>query len=242
MPRFFVSSPLPSPGEAVTLVGDDARHITLSLRMKPGDPITLCDGRGTDACGEVVSVGESVSVRVTEVSPSVAEPSFSATVFQAAVKGEKFDVVVRKSTELGAARVVPFVSSRCIYRPAVGERDKKADRWEKIAREAAMQSGRGAIPGIGETLAFGAMLTEAAKADIALFCWEGATESVRSVIRDRRPASVAVVIGPEGGFSEQEAESARSAGLAPVSLGARILRTETASGAVLSVLAYEFDS
>ena len=240
MPRFFTDSPL-SPGLTVTLSGEDSRHVSRSLRMKPGDPLTLCDGKGADADCVIISVGEETAVEVKAVRPSESEPPYRAVVFQAATKGEKFDTVVQKATELGASSVTPFVSSRCIYRPDTGARDKKAQRWEKIAEEASKQSGRGVIPKIGETLAFSAMLAEAAASDIALFCWEGATEPLPSVLKGRTPSSVSVVVGPEGGFSEKEAEEARAAGLVPVSLGRRILRTETAAGAVLSILFYEYD-
>ncbi|MBQ7475412.1 MAG: 16S rRNA (uracil(1498)-N(3))-methyltransferase [Clostridia bacterium] len=241
MPRFFIEGAAASPGDVLAVTGEDARHIASSLRMRPGEPIVLCDGRGTDFFSTVTGVGAEVTVRVDSVSSSVGEPPYGATVYQAAVKGDRFDTVVEKAVECGASSVVPFVSSRCVSRPDPKDAPKKIKRWEKIAREAAMQSGRGAVPTVGGVLSFTDMLREAAKADVALFCWERATVPLRDVLKGKKPSTVSVVIGPEGGFSDGEAAAAENAGLVPVSLGSRILRTETASGSVLSVLSYEFD-
>ncbi|MBR3639913.1 MAG: RNA methyltransferase, partial [Clostridia bacterium] len=114
-------------------------------------------------------------------------------------------------------------------------------RRERIALEAAGQCGRGIVPSVCAALTFEKAVEEAAGADLPLFCWECAATPLKDVLRGRDPSTVSVVIGPEGGFSEEEAKYAEQAGLVPVSLGSRILRTETASGAVLSVLSYEFD-
>ena len=210
--------------------------------MKRGDALTLCDGVGTDFGCVAVDFAGAVTVEVVSSSPSAGEPPYRATVFQAEIKGDKFDTVIQKAVELGAAGIVPFTSSRCVCRPDARDADKKKKRRERIALEAAKQCGRGTVPSVGETLPFHKTLAEAAKADLPLFCWEEATTPLKDVIRGKDPSTVSVVIGPEGGFSADEARAAEAAGMIAVSLGRRILRTETAAGAVLSVLSYELDN
>jgi 16S rRNA (uracil1498-N3)-methyltransferase len=241
MPRFFIEGTSPVPGDRITLSEEDTRHVSLSLRMKRGDALTLCDGMGTDFGCVAVDFAGAVTVEVVSVSPSAGEPPYRAAVFQAEIKGDKFDTVIQKSVELGASGIVPFTSSRCVCRPDARDAEKKKIRRERIALEAAKQCGRGIIPSVGATLAFGKMTEQAANADLPLFCWEEASTPLKDVLRGKDPSTVSVVIGPEGGFSADEAKTAHAAGMIPVSLGRRILRTETAAGAVLSVLSYEFD-
>ena len=243
MPRFFIEEGAAAPGvsDLYTVSGDDARHISSSLRMREGEKLTLCDGAGNDYLCSVVSVGHDVTVRVLSVSPSRGEPPYRAAVYQALVKGDKFDSVVQKSVECGASSVTPFLSSRCVSRPDERSAGKKAERWRKIAAEAAMQCGRGALPEVGEAIPFSEAIKKAAAADIPLFCYEGGGEPLRDVLRGMRPGTVSVIIGPEGGFSPEEAAEAAAAGMKTVSLGARILRTETVAQTVLSCLSYEFE-
>ncbi len=241
MPRFFIEGISPKPGDRITLSEEDSRHAALSLRLKRGDALTLCDGAGVDYECLAVDFGSAVTVEVVSSAPSGCEPPYRAVVFRAEVKGDKFDTVVQKAVELGASAIVPFVSSRCVSRPDPRDAEKKRKRRGKIALEAAKQCGRGIVPAVGATLTFEEATAEAAKCDLPLFCWEEATAPIKDHIRGKSPATVAVVIGPEGGFSADEAKIAESAGLVPVSLGKRILRTETASGAVLSALSYEYE-
>ncbi len=243
MPRFFIdkNTHAPAPGDLLQITGDDARHISSSLRMREGEELTLCDGAGSDFLCAVVSAGRDVTVRVLSASASRGEPPYRAAVYQALVKGDKFDSVVQKSVECGAASVTPFLSSRCVSRPDDRSAGKKSDRWRRIAREAAMQCDRGAIPEVEDSLTFSEAIKTAAEADIPLFCYEGGGEPLRDVLRGMRPGTVSVVIGPEGGFSPEEAAEAAAAGMKTVSLGARILRTETVAQTVLSCLSYEFE-
>ena len=243
MPRFFIEEGAAAPGvgDLYTVSGEDARHIASSLRMREGEKLTLCDGAGNDYLCSVVSVGRDVTARVLSVFPSRGEPPYRAAVYQALVKGDKFDSVVQKSVECGASSVTPFLSSRCVSRPDERSAGKKAERWRKIAAEAAMQCGRGALPEVGEAIPFSEAIKKAAAADIPLFCYEGGGEPLRDVLRGMRPGTVSVIIGPEGGFSPEEAAEAAAAGMKTVSLGARILRTETVAQTVLSCLSYEFE-
>ena len=136
MPRFFIEGISPKPGDRITLSEEDSRHVSLSLRMKRGDALTLCDGVGTDFGCVAVDFAGAVTVEVVSSSPSAGEPPYRATVFQAEIKGDKFDTVIQKAVELGAAGIVPFTSSRCVCRPDARDADKKKKRRERIALEA----------------------------------------------------------------------------------------------------------
>ena len=137
MPKFFLDGPI---GERVLLTGEDGRHAVKSLRMRPGEQVTLCDGHGTDYEGEILSVsGETAEIRVLGSHPCPAEPAVEATLFQSLPKLDKFDSVVQKAVELGVSRIVPVVSARCVSRPEEKALAKKTERWQRIAAEAAKQ-------------------------------------------------------------------------------------------------------
>lgn len=283
MPRFFIE---PSQigtardgNRTVLIMGDDAAHITKSLRMKPGERLTVCDGD----CGEydcvVRETGETVTLDVCEERRSASEPPYRAVVYQALVKGDKFDTVIQKAAECGALRIVPFISERCVVRLTGKDAEKKRSRWQRIALEAAKQCGRGRVPEVAPLMDFSSAVREAAKSSVALFCYEderglslpaalksagvpesvgssngaGVTESVgnpESVGAPESagvsenagvPESISIMIGSEGGFSSAEAAEAAQCGMKSVSLGRRILRTETASSFVLACLSYAYE-
>ena len=212
MPRFFVDE---RPEGQVFLGGEDGRHIAKSLRMRPGEALTLCDGRGTDyACRVVSCDGEGALVQVEESRPSFSEPGTKVTVCQCLAKGDKLETVTQKAVELGAWEIWPVESARCVVRLEGKSGEKKAARLQKIAREAAMQSGRGVIPQVRQP----ASLKQALEAG-----------------GDR----LFVFVGPEGGFAPEEAELARSLGGKVLTLGPRILRTETAPLAALACVFYQ---
>ena len=171
MPRFFIDY---IPEERAILTGPDAHHIAKSLRMRPGEPLILCDSIGTDYNCEIEQIdGETVTVKVLNFCRSVSEPSVFVTLYQAFPKADKMDAVVQKSVELGVSRIVPMLSERCVSRPDEKAVKKKADRWQKIAEEAAKQSGRGVIPQVAPSLPFRAAIQEAEKAGEILFFYEG---------------------------------------------------------------------
>lgn len=251
MPRFFVRRNQIENG-VVTILGDDAHHISRSLRMAAGEHITVCDMQKTEyLCVLEGFLPDRVLARVESESRCDTEPPFAAHLYQALPKGEKLDSVIQKSVECGVSSITTFMSERCIAKEK-GDEENKLRRRNKIALEAAKQSGRGLVPEVWATVSFGEMLKRAGEAGIKLFCYEGdGTRSMKEVLseerarlaasgEDRSP-SIAVVIGSEGGFSLAEVERAREAGLIPVGLGKRILRTETASGFVLGCLCYEFE-
>ncbi len=243
MPRFFVEESRINGAEGTVLIeGNDAHHIARSLRMAEGESLTVCDGKGNDYLCRLNTVRDTYSVAsVLEKKACPAEPPYRATVFQALIKGDKMDTVIQKSVEFGAAAVVPFESSRCIMKRSPG--DSRDQRRNRISEEAAKQCGRGVIPRVGETVGFERMIETASRSDLSLFCYESESrQSLKDVLSVRPlPGTVSIVVGPEGGFSESEAEKARSAGMISVSLGRRILRAESAAPFVLSCLSLEYE-
>ena len=247
MPRFFVSADGISPenGSAV-LRGDDAAHVSRSLRMKPGEKLTLCDGDGVEYETVIESAGAEVILKILSSKPSENEPPYEAAVYQGLARGERFETVLMKATELGACRIVPVMTARCTVKIEPKDYEKKRERWQKIAAEAAGQSGRGRIPRVELPMRFGDAVKEAAEADLPLFCYEGGGD-VRTVplpaltAAGECPRTVSVMIGPEGGFEPEEAARAVKAGMKPAGLGRRILRTETAAPFVLSALCFRYE-
>ncbi|MFV0402049.1 MAG: RsmE family RNA methyltransferase [Oscillospiraceae bacterium] len=238
MPRFFTENIV---DDRALLTGEDAAHIAKSLRMAPGEELTLCDCKGSDyrCVVESVSPGQ-VELRVLERTATLSEPKVQLTLYQALPKGDKLEQIVQKAVELGAVRIVPVLSSRCISRPDGKSMAKKLEKLRRTALEAAKQSGRGLIPKVGELLPFDRAVTEAANADLPLFFYEEATEPLREAlaVAAGETRNVSVFIGSEGGFSREEAESAREKGLRWASLGPRILRCETAPVAAIAAVLY----
>ena len=236
MPRFFLSEP--PVGDQATLTGEDAAHISRSLRMTVGEALTLCDGQGTDYESEITGItAQSVSVHITAAHPSIGEPDVRVVLYQGLPKGDKMEWIVQKAVELGAAEVVPFAAARSISRPDGASAGKKVARWQKIADEAAGQSHRGTLPKVGALISFSEALRAAAACERILFCYEGGGEALRTILQEQ-PKSIAVFIGPEGGFAPEEVAAAEAAGAVRISLGTRILRTETAPLAALSVIMF----
>lgn len=247
MPRFFVSKDNINEEERIiSILGEDAFHIARSLRMAVGDDLTVCDGEGRDYTCKLTKIRDNqVDCEILDSCACPAEPPYKVTVYQALVKGERLDVAIQKSVEFGATAVVPFESSRCIVRMKGEKEGSKSQRRRRIAAEAAKQCGRGIVPDVSEPVSFKDMLTEASKCNLAIFCYEkegdrmlGAT---LEALRSNPPKTVAIVVGPEGGFSPEEAEKAEEAGLSLLGLGKRILRTESAAAFVLAALSSEFE-
>lgn len=247
MPRFFVRQNQISDG-IVNIVGDDAHHISRSLRMAAGEHITVSDmQRNEYECVLKTFSDGLVTAEIKSQRQADTEPNFTAHLYQALPKGEKLDYIIQKAVECGVSSITTFESERCIAK----EKDtdgKKLLRRQRISLEAAKQSGRGTVPQINPTVSYAKMLDLAAESDIVLFCYEGeGTLPLGQVLRDkleytcREDLKIAIVIGSEGGFSLKEAEKARERGFSLTGLGKRILRTETASGFVLSCLVYEFE-
>lgn len=242
MPRFFINQEQ-GDEKQIVLRGDDAHHVARSLRMAVGDTLTVCDRRGREYMCQICGFEEDRAVFTTilEMREVTNEPPCRIRLFQALPKGDKLDTVIQKAVECGAAEVIPFESERCVVRVKPEAEDRKTERRQRIAAEAAKQCGRSILPKVHSTVSFSQMLTMASKDSLALFCYEGeGTEPLGRVLRDTLNGGgapfVSVIIGSEGGFSPEEAERARAIGMIPVGLGRRILRTETASSFVLACL------
>ena len=246
MPRFFVRRSQID-GERITLIGEDAHHIARSLRMAVGDGVTVCDMQGNEYDCRIESFDDDreVSVSVLSVKKAENEPPVRIRVFQALPKGDKLDTVIQKAVECGASEIIPFESERCVVKVKPEAEQRKTERRQRIAEEAAKQCGRSALPAVLPTVSFKEMLELSAKDGLCLFCYEGdGTEPLGDVLKRELKktvadkGSVSVIIGSEGGFSIKEAELIRNTGAASVCLGGRILRTETASGFVLACIIY----
>lgn len=248
MPRFFIDAGQISPDGTTALIkGEDARHISRSLRMRAGENLTLCDGYGTDIAAVISQISaDTVALSLGERTPCESEAPYRAVVYQALVRGERFDAVIQKSVEFGAASIVPVATARSTVRLSAADTQKKLARWQRIAAEAAMQCGRGVIPAVTSPMTFDEAVQSAA--GVRLFCYE---EERTVHLRDALAAAeteeggaareVSVFIGPEGGFTPEEAETARASGAFSVSLGRRILRTESAAPFVLACLAMRWE-
>jgi len=222
----------------ITITGDNAHHISYSLRMAAGELITVCDGRGNDCVCEITSITrDAVYARVLERRRCEAEPPYRAVLYQSLAKGEKMDYIVQKATEFGVGRIVPVESARCIARLRDGSAEKKVARWRRIAEEAAKQSGRGVIPTVDMPIGFSDAVKIASESEgISFICYEN--ERARSISAIEKSGAYSFFIGPEGGYEADEVATAEAAGVVPVTLGRRILRCESASGFVLACISY----
>ncbi len=244
MPRFFIQRSDILDGHAV-LIGEDARHISRSLRMAVGDSLTLSDGEGRELfCRLSGFTDDSVTAEILSERESPNESPLRIHLYQGYPKGDKLETVIEKAVELGAATVTPFLSSFVVKRPPADKEEKLCARHNKIALSAAQQCGRARLPRVFPTLSFDAMLKEACERGPALFCYEGIGTYALPFVLEKLPphiTSLSVIVGSEGGFSEAEAKKAEQAGCLLTGLGKRILRSETAPLFVLSALSYAFE-
>lgn len=244
MPRFFVRQDRIF-DDYISIIGDDAHHIARSLRMAVGEQITVCNMQGTEYECEITSFNEDYEVIATIISQKASEnePKIFVTLYQALPKGDKFDTIIQKAVECGVSKIVPFQSERCIVKIKNEAESKKKERRQKISAEAAKQCGRSVIPEVCDAISFNEMISNAKNSDVILFCYENeGTKPLGTILKElfvseeNFPQSIAIVIGSEGGFSIKEAEFAQNNGALLTGLGKRILRTETASGFVLSCI------
>ncbi|MBE6875429.1 MAG: 16S rRNA (uracil(1498)-N(3))-methyltransferase [Ruminococcus sp.] len=235
MPRFFTEH---ANEQEIVITGEDARHIGRSLRMRPGEMLTVCSC-GIDYQCEITRITESeVYLHPVQIHPCSAEPSIHLTLYQAVPKQDKLAEIVQKATELGACEIVPVLTSRCIARPDKKEFGKKQERLQKIAVSAAKQSGRGIIPEVHPLHTWKEALDSMQRQDLSIMLYEEQGGIRFEEIPFTGQTNIGLFIGSEGGISEEEAQQAVSAGLYRVWLGNRILRCETAPTAAISILMY----
>ncbi|MCP4359238.1 MAG: 16S rRNA (uracil(1498)-N(3))-methyltransferase [Chloroflexi bacterium] len=238
MHRFFIS-PDNISAETVILTGEQARQIAYVLRMKTGDVLVVLDNVGWEYVVEITAVTRhQITAQIQEKQTAVGEPSVHITLYMALLKRDKFEWVLQKCTEVGVGRFVPVVTQRSLVQDDHLKPNKLA-RWQKIIMEAAEQSRRGRMPTLAEPLKFGVAVT-GLDAAVALIPWEKAKDvGIRSALAGKTPISIALFIGPEGGFTPDEIELAQQYNVQPITLGKRILRAETAAIVASSVILYE---
>lgn len=252
MQRYFVAAEQ-FEGSSVRLIGEDAFHAVRVMRMKPDEKFIVSDGLSRVALAVVreASSTEVVADLVEEL-PMDSESKWSVTIAQSLPKGDKMELVIQKGTEIGAYSFAPFQSERMIVQYDGKKEAKRLDRWGKIAKEAAEQSHRCRIPVIEPVRSWRELMKSIADFDLTLFCYERegdgtAGKGIKDVLLNWKQGNgsgndapkVLLVVGPEGGFSEREANEAEAAGAIVVGLGKRILRTETAGIVGLTCLLYE---
>ncbi len=249
MPRFFV---LPeqvrgTPPELVELTGSDVKHIRDVLRLKSGDDVIVCDSSGTEYhCVLERCSSDRVLLRVRKAHPGETEPLIPVFLYQGIPKGEKMDWIIQKTVELGVCGIVPVMTERTVVR-LEQERDKhkKQERWQRIAYEAAKQCGRTLLPRVETPISFQDALARAGQGLRILPYENEAGRSLKKVLKNlpeqNKNDPIHVFIGPEGGFAQREVFLAEESGFISVTLGKRILRTETAGLAVLAAVRYEWE-
>ena len=207
--------------------------------MKVGEPLTACDTKGYDYDCLIESLSDrEVSLQVLEVRPSQSEPDVRVSLYQAMPKGDKLELIIQKAVELGVDSITPVMTRRCVSKPDSKSMAKKLERYNRIALEAAKQSGRGKVPQVCPMLDLPQALDEMAQTSCPILFYENATAPAKQVI-DGAGKEIAVLIGSEGGFDESEVELAIQKGCQVLSLGKRILRCETAPLAALSIIMFE---
>lgn len=244
MYKFFVD--LEAIGEEIiTITGEDVNHIKNVLRMQLKEQLYVSDGSEREYLCEIVDITEkAIRLRILDVYGSNRELPVRITLFQALPKGDKLETIIQKAVELGAYEVVPVITKRVIVKLDDKKVRRKVERWNAIAEAAAKQSKRNVIPKVLEPVSYRDAVAMAEKMEGALIPYENAKgmEDARKTVQDMIVKdSIGVFIGPEGGFSGEEIELARNAGVIPITLGHRILRTETAGMTILSVLMFAME-
>jgi 16S rRNA (uracil1498-N3)-methyltransferase len=234
--RVYVDTPLES-GRRVSVQGSAATHLTRVLRLRPRDALTLFNGRGGEYAATITeSGGGKLTVEVGEARPIERESPLTLTLAQGVSRGERMDLTVQKVTELGAAAIVPLLTARSVVRLDGRRAERRLDHWRSIAIGACEQSGRNRVPQVLPPVALADFLREQPYGARLLL----SPAAARRIPEVARASAVTVLIGPEGGLTEAEQQAAVAAGFVAVRLGPRVLRTETAAIAALSLLQREF--
>jgi 16S rRNA (uracil1498-N3)-methyltransferase len=243
--RLFFVSPSQWTGRRVTITGADVHHITRVLRLRPGDTVTVSDEAGRTGRVRIERVSEeAVEAETIETTEAPLDATPPITLAQALPKGRKFELILQKAVELGAARIVPVTSARTVVRLDRSRAGERLERWRRIAAEAAKQCRRPSVPEVAQVTSLEEWLGELGPpkaGQLRLLLWEEATEPLREVLAHAgKPTEVICLVGPEGGIEAAEAAGATEAGFVAASLGPRILRAETAPVALLAILQHTF--
>ena len=246
MQRFFVESyQIEEEAHRIHINGTDVNHIKNVLRMKCGEDVWISDGGDKEYHCQIEELGEDeVLLHILYAQEPEYELPNKLYLFQGLPKADKMELIIQKAVELGAYRIVPFAAKRSVVKLDQKKAGKKRERWQAIAKGAAEQSKRGIVPQVQDVMSFQEAMNYAKELDVVLVPYElqegmKATEAVISKIEPGQ--SVGIFIGPEGGFDESEIEQAKEAGAITITLGKRILRTETAGLTTLSILMYHLE-
>jgi 16S rRNA (uracil1498-N3)-methyltransferase len=240
MPRFYVPSPSIQ-DELLKIEGEEVKHIRKVLRLKAGDKIVVFNGLGKEYEGTILEEKpSSVLVKVQNIFFPQKDSPLEVTLAQSLLKGERMDFLIQKATELGVKEIIPFFSSRSVPLLETSRRLQRHRRWERIAVEASKQCGRGVVPKIESLKDYSEMLQIASPDGLRLILWERDGIKLKEVLETSEGrVKIFFVVGPEGGFSQEEVGEAEKSGFTPVILGRRVLRAETASLCLLSILQYQ---
>ena len=239
MRRFAITPEAVADGR-VTFDAPQSRHLARALRLRPGDMIIASDGAGHDYTVRLDAVGARVTGTVVGEASGAAESPLAITLVQGVPKGDKMEAIVRAATELGVAVMRPALTARSVVRLGAAAAAERAARWQRVAREASKQCRRRVVPVVATPAPLSACLDAARGSDLALCLWEGSAPPLHTALAAGPLRRVAVLIGPEGGLEADEVDAARRAGWRVVSLGGRVLRTETAGPAIIAVLQARF--
>lgn len=244
MRRFYTDPQFIS--ELSAEIYEDAPHIAKVLRMKPDDKILLFDGTGYEYEAVLTSVDKDICrANIISKKYSEQEPSIKVYIFQGLPKSDKMESIIQKSAELGVYEIIPVNTERCVVKLDKKKQDDKIKRWNKVSTEAAKQCGRGILPKIKPVISFKDAVNISRELDLVIMPYEElghmGVSNLKSVLKNTDAKSIGIIIGPEGGFSPEEASFAEKSGVIMTGLGKRILRTETVAPALLSIIMYETD-
>jgi len=244
MSIFYVKNEQINENKAI-IAGEDVKHIRDVLRHKVGDNIYICDEEGKKYLTQILSFSkELIELKVLNPLTDTSEPNIKVTLYQGMPKADKLEFIIQKCTELGVSEVVPVMTERVIVKLDEKNINNKLERWNRIALEASKQSGRQKIPEVKKPINLKNLVENIPKYDILLLPYECEKEvTIKSALKniDKNCKNIAILIGPEGGFSEEEVEILSDTNVRKVTLGPRILRTETAGIATLTIVLYELD-
>ena len=246
MPRFFVEPcQIQEETHEIRVTGTDVNHIRNVLRMKQGEELWVSDGAGKEYHCQIAGMdGEEILLHILYAQEPDYELPNQIYLFQGLPKADKMELIIQKAVELGVHEIIPVETRRSVVKLDAKKAEKNTARWQQIAESAAKQSRRMYVPRVSSVLSFSEALKKAGELDIKLIPYELAQgmKETRAILGSIRPGqSIGIFIGPEGGFEEQEVQAASEAGASPITLGKRILRTETAGLAVLSVLMFQLE-
>ena len=241
MPKYFTEPENIKDG-FIEIFSDEAKHILNVMRMEIGDTLTICDGQSNDYLCRICETGKNcLKAKIEETTKSESEPKTKITLYQGLPKSDKMELIIQKCVEIGVCRIVPVITERAVVKIEKGAKeDKKTERWQKIAESAAKQSGRGIIPAVERPMKFKDAIEEVVKNGEAIIPYENEKDrGLKEFVKNSKAENIGIFIGPEGGFDTKEIEFAVENGVMSVTLGKRILRTETAGIVTSAIVLYE---